>query len=507
MQCLMIRLILPILVFVLFCNQVFSQTVTPPVLTEVSVIQKTGDVKISWNFSESKEITIFVDDPNDPGVNYPSYDTVATVHNDTAKSFIHYSANADQVARIYFLKAKIVTQSGTVTHSDPSEHFPTTHLISSFDTCNNSIQLNWNHQYTLNELYAGESDVHFTYEVYRNKNSEGEMKIYGPVSDYLFIDTDIEDNTTYEYHIKAIPDHYPSVKSTSNYVSIETDLKQSPDYINPLSASANGNNTELVFEIAPNSEIDTYKLLKSDSPTGDFDTLETIVSDDFLINATDENSKPDEEISYYKLISVNECNLVTTQSKVINNIVLNVENTNSKNILNWNLFRNHDMVSVSYEIYRKLDNDDALPIRTLQNANSFTDNEVENFQNEYLTNQFCYYVQAKLTNDLNNNYSQSNTKCIFLEPKIYIPEGFTPNGDGRNDLFIPKFKFTQARFEMKIYNRWGNMIYKTNEYKGWDGTEFNGKKAPTGTYIYYIRITLSDNQTIEKRGNVTVIYP
>ena len=110
--------------------------------------------------------------------------------------------------------------------------------------------------------------------------------------------------------------------------------------------------------------------------------------------------------------------------------------------------------------------------------------------------------------DINNNYSQSNTTCIFLEPKIYIPEGFTPNGDSKNDIFKPEFSFTPVSFELKIYNRWGNMIFETKDYQqGWDGTELNGKSAPTATYIYTIYIKLPDNNTLEKRGNVTVIYP
>ena len=70
------------------------------------------------------------------------------------------------------------------------------------------------------------------------------------------------------------------------------------------------------------------------------------------------------------------------------------------------------------------------------------------------------------------------------------------------------FHFLPTDYELKIYNRWGNIIFTTkNSGEGWDGKESNGKSAPTGTYIYYLKIKTPDNQIIEERGNITVFYP
>ena len=342
----------------------------------------------------------------------------------------------------------------------------------------------------------------FNFEVYRN-----DILIGGPGSEKTFVDNNVSDNTSYEYHIKAYPAHYPSLGSLSNYIPLTTDINQSPDYINSLSTIVNGENTNISFEIAPNSEISNYKLLKSESPSGSYDTLKSITTSNYEISVSHTNSKPSSKINYYKLVSVNNCGRVTTHSDAINNIVLEVNNTEFINKLTWNLFKNFDGVSAKYEIYRSLNDQPATLVHSQNNFSSFTEN-IEYLRDPNTTNKFCYYIRAIDNGDINLNYSQSNTSCIFLEPVIYIPEAFTPNGDGKNDVFNVKFSFTPSKFELKIYNRWGNMIYSTTDYqKGWDGVGLNNSKVPSGSYLYTIYIKLPDNQIIEEQGSIIVIYP
>ncbi len=117
-------------------------------------------------------------------------------------------------------------------------------------------------------------------------------------------------------------------------------------------------------------------------------------------------------------------------------------------------------------------------------------------------------MQANAEGSADSDYSQSNTACMYLTPKVYIPEAFTPNDDGTNDLFKPVFTFIPKKYELRVYNRWGNAIFETGDYsKPWDGREPNGNSAPTGAYIYYLRIKSPNDQIIEQRGSIMVIYP
>lgn len=73
----------------------------------------------------------------------------------------------------------------------------------------------------------------------------------------------------------------------------------------------------------------------------------------------------------------------------------------------------------------------------------------------------------------------------ICEAELYAPEVFTPNNDGTNDTFLPKGKYIQG-YELRIYNRWGEVVFATNRLtEGWDGT-YRGEPAETGAYGYVI---------------------
>ena len=99
-------------------------------------------------------------------------------------------------------------------------------------------------------------------------------------------------------------------------------------------------------------------------------------------------------------------------------------------------------------------------------------------------------------------------QTITIEPDfvLYIPSAFTPNGDGINDTFIPKGIFINE-FEMFIFDRWGTMIYSTDDItKPWDGS-VNGSSLNTQNEVYVYSI-LVKNFRMEKRtykGTVTLI--
>ena len=68
-----------------------------------------------------------------------------------------------------------------------------------------------------------------------------------------------------------------------------------------------------------------------------------------------------------------------------------------------------------------------------------------------------------------------------------MPNGFTPNGDGKNDVFRIPPGYSIELTEFSVFDRWGNKIFTTKDAgKGWDGTT-NGKKSPSGTYVFFIK--------------------
>ncbi len=91
---------------------------------------------------------------------------------------------------------------------------------------------------------------------------------------------------------------------------------------------------------------------------------------------------------------------------------------------------------------------------------------------------------------------------IIVHPNltIYVPNAFTPNGDGLNDTFKVK-GIGINKYQLQIYSRWGKLIYESKNLED----EWNGVDVPSGVYSYIIHATTLLDQPIEKRGTVTVV--
>ena len=95
----------------------------------------------------------------------------------------------------------------------------------------------------------------------------------------------------------------------------------------------------------------------------------------------------------------------------------------------------------------------------------------------------CYLVTA--TDEEGNQGEFSNQVCVENCPLYELPNAFTPNGDGSNDLFSPfPYRFVE-RIDLKVFNRWGQLVFTTtNPDILWDGTNLNGKDLADGVYHY-----------------------
>ncbi|MBN3520915.1 gliding motility-associated C-terminal domain-containing protein [Algoriphagus lutimaris] len=101
---------------------------------------------------------------------------------------------------------------------------------------------------------------------------------------------------------------------------------------------------------------------------------------------------------------------------------------------------------------------------------------------------------------------EKNTVQVNVpEEMIVIPNAFTPNGDGLNDVFIPKMKAV-SNFSMEVFNTWGERMFMTTnqESQGWDGT-YKGQALPAGNYLYKITYTNTAGENQSRSGGITLI--
>ena len=94
---------------------------------------------------------------------------------------------------------------------------------------------------------------------------------------------------------------------------------------------------------------------------------------------------------------------------------------------------------------------------------------------------------------------------VYAGPTYYIPNAFTPNGDGLNDVFRPIPVGVVRTDWFRIFNRYGETIFETNQWmKGWDGT-YKGKKQPMGAYVWVIKGLDRDGNSIQMKGTVMLL--
>jgi gliding motility-associated-like protein len=90
-------------------------------------------------------------------------------------------------------------------------------------------------------------------------------------------------------------------------------------------------------------------------------------------------------------------------------------------------------------------------------------------------------------------------------PDVFVPNAFTPNGDGHNDVIRPILVGIKQLNFFRIYNRWGQLVFQTNEsVRGWDG-KIGGQVQATNTYVYFVQAIDYTGRTITKKGNISLI--
>jgi gliding motility-associated-like protein len=97
---------------------------------------------------------------------------------------------------------------------------------------------------------------------------------------------------------------------------------------------------------------------------------------------------------------------------------------------------------------------------------------------------------------------------VIIEPvNVEVPNILTPNGDGKNDLFLPANHWIGVKdHKMMVFNRWGQKVWESSEFqKGWNGESLMGGKVSDGTYFWVLEYRLGNGLTKILKGSLTVL--
>ena len=145
----------------------------------------------------------------------------------------------------------------------------------------------------------------------------------------------------------------------------------------------------------------------------------------------------------------------------------------------------------------------------------------ENYLWDFGNGQVSSLAEPELTLTTEGNYlirlvSSNSEGCTdtamvnyFFEPGLWFPNAFTPNNDGKNDLFRPVTeRVTIEPYSLQIFDNWGGLVFESSSPSaGWDGT-FNGRPCKSGVYMYILRFGQMENgseKPVVLRGQVSLI--
>jgi gliding motility-associated-like protein len=395
---------------------------------------------------------------------------------------------------------------------------PYSYAVQSIDICGNTSPVSPTHTTVELKVWPIDNAIKLTwtpykgfgairrYEIWRNNPDSGStFYLIKNVSSgtIQYIDTFISCFTNYYYKIKTVAQDADTTKYSWSDTSGAT-----PVYISSLPGTSMVRATVLndrvvLLQWRKQAYEVSFKYLvyrmRDDELVANFYKE---VSDTFLV---DENVEVDEHSYSYFVYLKDACGGISLISNQAKTILLNVDLIRNDRgaydpILNYNKYTNWQNGVKNYELLFYYDSLGAYNKIATQSSTDTT------FIHQYLTlgqRNYCYSVIAN-EQDGNLSISQSNITCVGTEPRVYVPNVFTINGDAINDKLVVGGLFIES-FNMKIFDRWGTLVHESSDRNNaWDGN-FEGKPMPSGVYVYTIDVIGRSKQKVSLTGSVTLI--
>lgn len=457
-----------------------SKTVTPyaitslvkPDLTEIAVLtQRTsgGSIQIKFNAVQGQNYNI------QQSINGAAYTTIKTILTSTAGPVTYTDNNLNTQANVYQYKIVAFDDCGATLPSDPI------YSIIIKATASNALNtVTWN------------SDPTITSGFLLTKNGS---PIPFPNTTTSFPDNAIACGLSYCYRNTATlttltgsgaPQKSISIDTCITAVSIPTPAPPAPQDVN---SSINGDNATISWT-SVGSGI-TYKLYVSENGNI-YKQLTQQTGTSYSYNLPNLSSSYCYQVDYTDLCGNPSSKSLTTCPVILEGAISGTTIT-----LNWNPYIGYSPTGVQSYVVQKIDQNGTVLSETNRGL-STTFSETVNLTDPYIN----YRIKVIPTNAAFTN-SFSNNKLFKFEAEVFVPDIFTPNGDGTNDNFMVKGRYVNS-YSISIFSRWGEVVYaSTDMLAGWNGFN-NFVYAPEGAYTYKIVATDINNKEFTKTGTVTL---
>ena len=386
-------------------------------------------------------------------------------------------------------------------------------LRDDLDRCEGTVSFLWN-EYVGWDTLGGVR----RYDIYRAEEGSAYTFLDSiGFGEETFTDTGLIKGLDYCYVIYAVNGSDSTIRAMSNKVCFNASVFTEPTlaYIRYASVTEDGD-VELAWLSDSLGDVARY-IVQRATEGGPFEDVGSVgpvsvVGPGFPyknVEFVDRGAATDLQSYTYRLVVVDSCERPSLSGQnVATTVFLDGSATQSfENDLEWNPYGEWPFGVSGYALDRNIPDVDPLGRRLALvpgTQNAYQDNIQDFYQSE---GTFCYRLLAIEQGPNQFGFSDSaysNLLCITQPPKIYTPNAMIP--EGNNPIFFPVRVFAlDDNYELTIYNRWGQEVFKSTDWnQGWDGT-FNGEVAQAGIYMYNISFKGRDKRNYDQRGSITLI--
>lgn len=456
-----------------------SQTITPIqelVKPAINTLEVNSETEISLSFSVESYLNYRIYQKTGTS---GAFQEIAQLSTPPAGTSTQIISNVAASQNIYTYKVEAIDICGNTVSSEEISSIQLTGAA-----VNNQNDLSWQQG---NSINFGQ------YTIYRDNQ--------------LLISSALPTQRTYTDRAVQCPNEYcysisgqtsSGAVSVSNRVCVQAISNTPPPLVQNFIATIAGKAPLLTWTLSPGVTAREFVIFRSDNG-GNFRELDRTTDTSYhdtlsLVNITTNTY-------CYQITYTDACGNQAAPVAPACPILLSLQLTENLVSLNWTAYREWAN-GVSGYIVEKLDNQGAVyESRTNGTSLSFTTNLAENPDDKEQLLRFR--IRAEL-NGINIQSTYSNMVEVIQPQQLHFPDAFTPDSNTLNDTFEPKGIFITS-FEMTIFNRWGEVIYVTDDLEqGWDGT-FRNEPAPAGTYVYHVRTKDFLGRNYKKQGSFTLI--
>jgi gliding motility-associated-like protein len=249
---------------------------------------------------------------------------------------------------------------------------------------------------------------------------------------------------------------------------------------------------EITWDLPAGLQPERFLVYKRRNNDEEFFRLDTTTTTSYI----DEGQALNERIYYYSVAYLNLCGGVSPVRTVAPNILLTLKQEESVINFEWNSYTGFGALLAGYELKKYDDNMNLISANSVDTASFYSENI------DQRDNQLTFYqLEARSESGL---VAYSNLIRYKMPSSFFVPTGFSPNEDGKNEEIKVLGKFIEE-VEFSIYNRWGSLIFRSTELDtGWDGY-LTTRPAPEGTYSYTVRVKDKYGEEYYKSGVFNLI--